>query len=125
MAKKDYSDLDSAPRSAQTQDEVVGQRPVSKLALVALIVGILTIPAAMMPVFGIIVAMIGVAIGIVALLRASRNGTQRAFAIVGLVLSILALGFAIFLTSVGLKAIEECGDVPKDQYAQCPQDNNK
>lgn len=120
---RDYSDLDSAPRKVTTQDVVVGQRPVSKLSLAALLIGILTIPAAILPIFGIPVAMVGIVVGIVAVIRAYRNHTQRSYAIAGLVLAILAMGLAIFFTTVSFQALEGCEDLRGEEFTQCVRNN--
>ncbi|WP_288800937.1 DUF308 domain-containing protein [uncultured Corynebacterium sp.] len=120
---RDYSDLDSAPRKVTTQDVVVGPRPISKLSLAALLIDILTIPAAILPIFGIPVAMVGIVVGIVAVIRAYRNQTQRSYAIAGLLLAILAMGLAIFFTTVSFQALEGCEDLRGEEFTQCVRDN--
>lgn len=120
---RDYTDLDSAPRTVETQDVRVEPRPVSKLSFAALIIGILTIPAIMLPGINLVVAMIGIVVGIFAVLRAYRGNTQRAYAIAGLVLAILAMGASIFFISVGLNAARECEGLRGEQFTQCLRDN--
>lgn len=121
---KDYSDLDSAPRKVETQDVKVSQRPVAKLSLVALVVGILTVPAAIMPFIGIFVAMVGLVVGIVAVIRASRRGTQRAYAIAGLVLSILAMAIALAFTTIALQAADGCETLRGTEFQECVKEKN-
>lgn len=116
---KDYSDLDRAPRKVRTERTPVAQRPVTGLSIFALLFGILAIPGSLMPFYGIIAAMIGIIVGIIALLRASRGNSPRAYAIGGLVLSIFAMGVAIFFTSAAMKATEGCETLRGDELRAC------
>lgn len=122
--QRDYSDLDSAPRTVSTVQTTVSPRPVTGLSLAALLIGILVIPAALMPFFGIVAAIIGIIVGIVALLRANRNGSPRAYAIGGLVLSIIGMAVAITFTSAGMKAVEGCETLRGDELNACIQEKN-
>lgn len=121
--QRDYSDLDRAPRRVATDRTAVAPRPVTGLSIAALIVGILVIPAALMPFFGIVAAIIGILLGIFALLRANKNGSPRAYAIGGLVLSILGMAAAIIFTSAGMKAIEGCETLRGEEFTNCIKDN--
>lgn len=122
--QRDYSDLDSAPRTVNTQSTPVQPRPVSRMSLVSLVVGILTVPAALVPFFGIVVALVGIAVGIVAVIRTNRKNTQRSYAIAGLVLSIVAMAIAITFTAIGVKAVEGCETLRGVEFQECIKEKN-
>ncbi|AHI03233.1 hypothetical protein [Corynebacterium falsenii] len=123
-AGRNYSDLD---RSQAREDarRVITPQKVSGLSLAALIVGILCIPASIMAVIGIVVAMVGIVVGVTAVVVASRRGTQRSYAIGGLVLSIVAMAIAIFFTQAGLSAVQGCDGLRGEEFQQCVRDNQQ
>lgn len=110
---------DVSPRFATTR------KPTSRLSLVCLLFGILSIPAALLPFYGIIAAMISIIVGIIALIRAHRSGTPRGYALGGLALSILAMGVAIFFTSAAVKATEGCETLRGDELRACVEEKKK
>lgn len=122
MAERDYTDLDKAQAREDTR-RVIAPRRVSGFSLAALIVGILCFPAAVMPVIGIVVAMIGIGVGLAALIVANRKGTQRSYAAGGLVLAIIAMGVSIFFTQAALSALEGCEGLTGVEFTQCVENN--
>jgi len=122
VAREDYIDLDKS--NAQEADlQKIAPRKVSGLSLAALIVGILSIPAAMFPLIGIVVAAVAILVGITSLLIANRRGTQRSYAIIGLVLGVLAMAIAIFFTQVAMKSMEGCEDLRGTEFSDCVKNN--
>lgn len=122
MAREDYIDLD---KSNAQEDELqkIAPRKVSGLSLAALIVGILSIPAAMFPLIGIVVAAVAILVGIATVVIANRRGTQRSYAIIGLVLGVLAMAIAILFTQVAMKSMEGCEDLRGTEFSDCVKNN--
>ncbi|MBC2681687.1 DUF308 domain-containing protein [Corynebacterium anserum] len=110
---------EQACESAASPRFATARKPLSRLSLVSLLFGILSIPATLLPFYGIIAAMISIMVGIIALVRAHRNDTPRGYALGGLALSILAMGVAIFFTSAAVKATEGCETLRGDELRAC------
>lgn len=127
MAPMDYSDieLNSKPHKTMQPEAVeIQPRKVSRLSIAALILGILSVPTALMPLFGIPISAVCIVVGIVALWRANAAGTQRSFAVTGLVLSIIAMIGSLVFTQIALSAIEGCEDLQGNDFTECVQNNS-
>ena len=122
MAREDYIDLDKS-NAQEVELQKIAPRKVSGLSLAALIVGILSIPAAMFPLIGIVVAAVAILVGIASVVIANRRGTQRSYAIIGLVLGVLAMAIAIFFTQVAMKSMEGCEDLRGTEFSDCVKNN--
>ena len=122
MAREDYIDLDKS-NAQEVELQKIAPRKVSGLSLAALIVGILSIPAAMFPLIGIVVAAVAILVGIASVVIANRRGTQRSYATIGLVLGVLAMAIAIFFTQVAMKSMEGCEDLRGTEFADCVKNN--
>lgn len=126
MAPTDYSDIDlggKAGKQRKQKQVAVEPRKVSGLSIAALILGILSVPSALMPLFGIPISAVCILVGIVAVWRATSAGTQRSFAITGLVLSIIAMIGSLVFTQIALSAIEGCEDLRGNDFTECVQNN--
>lgn len=124
MAKKDYSDLDKA-RPVAAPAQAITPRRVTGLSVAALIVGILCIPASIIPFIGIVAAAIGIIVGMVAVIFMMRNDTQRSFAITGLVLGIVAMAIAIFITHAAQGATKGCENLRGAEFQDCVKHNQQ
>lgn len=121
-ANNRYYDLDNQT-AVTSEQRAIAQRKVSGLSIAALIIGILCIPAIMAPAWGIIVSGIGIIVGIIALVRASRQGGQRAYAICGLVLAIIGMVVSVLFTASLVKAAQDCLELRDDAFVSCVQGN--
>ena len=91
----------------------------SRLSLAAMIIGILALPAGLMPLIGIAIAMVALLVAIVALVRANRQGTARNYPTVGLVLAILAMALALITTKSAFDFPDECQGLQGEQLTTC------
>lgn len=124
VAREDYTDLDKS-NAEETELQKVAPRKVSGLSMAALIVGILAIPAAMFPLIGLVVAAISIIVGIFSVLNANRKGTQRSYAIIGLVLGVVAMAVAVFFTQAAMQSVKGCEDLRGTEFQDCVQNNQK
>lgn len=108
------------------------QQPRNKLAPWALGLSIIALVCSMSMlgyVFGVSLGIVGLVLGIVALLKAGKlTGTyrRRGMAVSSIVLSVLALAIGVVFGFLVLSflgdAVDQCGDVPEDQIQDCVTD---
>ncbi|MDK8890468.1 DUF308 domain-containing protein [Corynebacterium macclintockiae] len=122
MAREDYTDLDKS-HAQKIERQKIQPRAVGGLSLAALLVGILAIPAAIFPLVGVVVAAVAIVVGIIAVIRANRQGTQRSYAIIGLVLAVISMAMAIFFTQAAMKSIEGCETLRGTEFSECVKNN--
>ncbi|WP_238596969.1 DUF308 domain-containing protein [Corynebacterium heidelbergense] len=119
MGSNNYSDLSGSSAPRRAEPVAVQPRRVTGLSLAALILGILALPCGLLPVLGIIAAIIAIAVGIVALIVASRKQAPRAYAATGLVLGILAMIVGNVSTTMVSRAVDQCQGKEGDALTQC------
>ncbi|MGJ4049684.1 DUF3099 domain-containing protein [Corynebacterium macclintockiae] len=122
MAREDYTDLDKS-HAQKIERRKIQPRAVGGLSLAALLVGILAIPAAIFPLVGVVVAAVAIVVGIIAVIRANRKGTQRSYAIIGLVLAVISMAMAVFFTQAAMKSIKGCEDLRGTEFSDCVKSN--
>ncbi len=121
MDRNDYTDLDSSARAPRGESGTVKVQPrkISGLSLAAVLVGILAIPAALLPLIGIFVAVIALILGLIAVIRAAKQEKPKTFAGIGLVLGIVSMALAIIITTAAMDAANDCGHLRGVENEQC------
>lgn len=119
MSESAYADLNASHPVPPRKPVEIQPKRVGVVSIASLVLGIIALPGGFLPLFGLVLAAIAILVGIVAVVRASRTGAPRAFAITGLVLSILAMALAVMTTLSVNAAIDKCKDVPQDQLETC------
>lgn len=105
----------------------VGQQ-TNGLAVAALVVGVIALVICWVPFVGALTGIVGLGLGIAALVRSSRlGGNGRGAAVAGTVLSGLALLAGIVITSIAISlfgTVVDCADpdLTQSEQEQCVQD---
>ncbi|MDH2455092.1 hypothetical protein QDW14_01170 [Corynebacterium bovis] len=137
--RPDYSDLDRGrvpdrgpgdrPRGGSvragraagdgTAGRVVPPVRSSGLSLAALIIAILALPAAMLPLIGLVTGVVAVAVALVALILAMRRGRPRGYAIAALVMAAFAVAVAAVVTNAAGDVAQRCAGMSGDALTRC------
>ncbi|WP_426706381.1 DUF308 domain-containing protein [Corynebacterium auriscanis] len=123
MAARDYSDL-SENNAKEIKHRKVQQQKVTGLSIAALVVGILSIPAAMMPVIGIVAAVVALAVALIALFVAIRGNQQKVYAAIGVLLAIIAVCTSIVITNFSSEAARKCEEEGHASHELCQRLNS-
>ncbi len=111
------------------EPEVLGPPRTTKLAVTSLVLGILSLPAALLlPVYGPLLALIGLVLGIFGIARAERRNLKRTIGRVGIGLSALGLVGGTLWTAAEWHAVDACKSVSVNQvkaYDDCVTNNFK
>jgi hypothetical protein len=97
------------------------------LGIAALVLGILSIPGALIPGLDLLIALVGIVLGIIGWTRAGRRGQTKGLAVAGTILSVIGLICSILFTTATLHAARTCKDIPTGTtaYTQCVKHNIK
>lgn len=90
-----------------------------------MLLGVMALPAALMPVLGIIIAVVVLIVGLVALVRAVRvPEISWTYPGIAVVIAVLALAAASLVTSAADDKIKDCGATTVDEADDCLRDGN-
>ena len=118
-----------APSLFGDEPEILGPPRNSKLAVTSLVLGILSLPGALLlPVYGPIMALFGLVFGLFGISRADRRNLKRTIGKVGIALSAVGLVGGGLWTVAEWHAVNACKSVDQNQvkqYDTCVTDNFK
>lgn len=98
------------------------------MAIAALVLGLLSIPAAFTVYIGAILGVLGIVFGVLGLSRARRRGGRgRGMAIAGLITALAGLAISVVLFTIGVKELQQCrnemgANATQSQLRQCIRD---
>lgn len=96
----------------------------SRLGLAALLLGVLALPAALMPVLGIVISVVVLFVALVALVRAVRMPEfSWVYPGIAVVIAVLALGTATLITNAANEKIQSCGATTVNEANDCLQNS--
>jgi hypothetical protein len=97
------------------------------LGIAALILGILSIPGALIPGVDLVVALVGLILGVIGWIRAGRRGQTKGLAVAGTILAAVGLIGSLLFTTATLHAAKACKGTPTGTtaYSQCIKHNLK
>lgn len=92
------------------------QRRQSRLGLAALVLAVLALPAALFPWLGLLVSMVVLVVGLIALILAMRSPNQgRAYPMIAVAVSIVAVALAGVVTNNTVQAMDDCGEAASNE----------
>jgi hypothetical protein len=105
------------------RDEGRSGRHQSRLSIAALVLAVLAIPAALFPWLGLVVAVIVLAVGLVALIRALRSPVITVgYPMTAVVIAIAAVALAGIVTNGTANQLEDCDAQTDEEVEQCLED---
>lgn len=95
----------------------------SRLGLAALVLGVMALPAALMPVLGVIIAVVVLGVALVALIRAVRAPEiSWTYPGIAVIVAVIALAAASLATNAADEKIRDCGATTVDEADDCLRD---
>ena len=107
------------PNPKKPVENASSVRVASRLSLAALILGVLAVPAGLMPLLGIGIALVALLVSIIAVIKANRKNEAVGQPVTGLVLAIIAMALALITTKSALDFPEECKNLQGDELSAC------
>lgn len=109
-------------------DQLLGPPRNSKLAITALILGIISLPLIIVGFVGSFVGLVGLILGVIGIAGAARKNLKRGIGIAGIVLSLLGIIGGGLVTTAALHAANSCNSISKSDttaYNNCVRHNMK